>query len=209
MEFLVSVFTVGSVAGYLVETLWCLGVNHVLESRQGLVFGPFSQVYGLGAVILTLIISKNSSVTKIFFVSAVVGGVYEYLCSYFQEKVFGTVSWDYGDGFLSIGGRTHLLFCVFWGLMGILLIRYVNPALSSLLSKVPGVAVTTALLAVFFILNMQLSYMAVKRQTGRRRELPPTSAVEEWLDLRFNDEVLKKIYPNMRVVAKAQSEELK
>lgn len=209
MEFLVSVFTVGSVAGYLAETIWCLVINHVFESRQGLVFGPFSQVYGIGAVLLTILISKDSSITKIFLISAAVGGVYEYLCSFVQEKVFGTVSWDYGDGLLSIGGRTHLLFCLFWGLMGVLLIRFINPALSSFLSKVPGAAVTTAVLAVFFILNMQLSYMAVKRQTGRRLNLPPATTVEEWLDLRFNDEVLKKIYPNMRVVGKAQSEAIK
>ncbi len=200
MEFLVAVFTVGSVFGYLAETLWCLGIHHVLESRQGMVFGPFSQVYGIGAVILTLIISKNSSSTGTFLISAVVGGVYEYLCSYIQEKVFGTVSWDYGDGLLSIGGRTHLLFCLFWGLMGILLIRYVNPALSSFLSRVPAASVSAAVLAVFFVLNMQLSYMAVKRQSGRRLDLPAATAVEEWLDLRFNDDVLKKIYPNMRVV---------
>ncbi len=207
MEFLVSVFTVGSVAGYLAETLWCLVVNHVLESRQGMVFGPFSQVYGIGAVILTLLISKNSSTAKIFLVSAAVGGVYEYLCSYVQEKLFGTISWDYGDGLLSIGGRTHLLFCLFWGLMGVLLIRFINPALSSVLSRVQGYggAVIAAVVAVFFILNLQLSYMAVKRQSGRRQNLPPSSAVEEWLDLRFNDDVLHKIYPNMRA-AKNQGE---
>ncbi len=204
MEFLVSVFTVGSVAGYIAETLWCAAAYHVIESRQGMVFGPFSQVYGIGAVLLTLIINKNSSLTKVFLISAAVGGVYEYFCSYIQERLFGTISWDYGDSFLSIGGRTSLLFCVFWGLMGILLIRFVNPALSLGLSKIhaSGRTVISAVVAVFFILNLQLSYMAVKRQTGRRMNIPPATEVEEWLDLRFNDDVLKKIYPNMRVVSK-------
>ena len=202
MEFLVTVFTVGSIAGYLAETLWCLATHHVFESRQGMVFGPFSQIYGIGAVILTLMISRNSSITKIFLISAAVGGIYEYFCSYAQERLFGTVSWDYGNGFLSIGGRTHLVFCVFWGLMGIALIKFVNPALSSVLSRIHGAekTVITAVIAVFFILNLQLSYMAVKRQTGRRMNVPPSTAMEEWLDLRFNDDVLRKIYPNMRVV---------
>ena len=202
MEFLVSVFTVGSITGYIVETIWCMAAYHVFESRQGMVFGPFSQVYGLGAVILTLLISKNNSTAKIFLISAAVGGIYEYLCSYVQEKAFGTVSWDYGNGFLSIGGRTSLIFCVFWGVMGVLLIKFVNPALSSVLSRIHGAEITviTAVVTVFFILNLQLSYMAVKRQTGRRMNLPPATAMEDWLDLRFNDEVLRKIYPNMRVV---------
>ncbi|MGN1098616.1 MAG: putative ABC transporter permease [Clostridia bacterium] len=203
MEFLVSVFTIGSIAGYLAETLWCAAAYHVIESRQGMVFGPFSQVYGIGAVLLTLIISKNSSKTKTFLISAVVGGIYEYACSYIQERLFGTVSWDYGDGFFSVGGRTSLIFCVFWGLMGILLINYINPALSSVLSKIHGMGktVVSAVVTVFFILNLQLSYMAVKRQTGRRMNIPPSTEIEEWLDLRFNDDVLKEIYPNMRVVS--------
>lgn len=204
MEFFVSVFTAGSVIGYIVEMLWCILTNHVIESRQGMVFGPFSQVYGIAAVLLTLIISKNSSKTKIFLISAAVGGVYEYACSYIQERLFGTISWDYGDGLFSIGGRTSLIFCVFWGIMGIALIKLVNPALSSVLSRVrgSGKTVISAVVTVFFILNLQLSYMAVKRQSGRRMNLPPSTEIEEWLDLRFNDDVLKEIYPNMMVVSK-------
>ncbi len=203
MEFMVSVFTVGSVFGYIAEMLWCYGMYHVFESRQGMVFGPFSQIYGLGAVLLTLLINRESSALKIFLVSGVVGGIYEYFCSYIQEKLFGTISWDYGDGVLSIGGRTHVAFCVFWGLMGVFLIRFVNPSIITALSKLngSGKTVISAVVTVFFILNLQLSYMAVKRQTGRRMNIPPATAIDEWLDVRYNDQVLEKIYPNMRVIS--------
>ena len=202
LTFLVSVFTAGSVAGYIAEMLWCMMTHQVIESRQGMVFGPFSQVYGIAAVLLTLIISKDSSRTKIFLISAAVGGIYEYACSYIQERLFGTVSWNYGDSFLSIGGRTSLIFCLFWGTMGVILIKYLNPALSSVLSRVRGekLTVISAVVTVFFILNLQLSFMAVKRQTGRRMNIPAVTEVDEWLDLRFNDDVLKRIYPNMVVV---------
>lgn len=202
LTFLVSVFTAGSVAGYIAEMLWCMMTHQVIESRQGMVFGPFSQVYGIAAVLLTLIISKNSSRTKIFLISAAVGGIYEYACSYIQERLFGTVSWDYGNSFLSIGGRTSLIFCLFWGTMGVFLIKYLNPALSSVLSRVRGekMTVISAVVTVFFILNLQLSFMAVKRQTGRRMNVPAVTEIDKWLDLRFNDDVLKRIYPNMVVV---------
>lgn len=207
MEFTVSVFTAGSVAGYIAETLWCLITNHVLESRQGMIFGPFSQVYGLGAVLLTLIIPKNSSRPKIFFISALAGGAYEYVCSYAQEKLFGTVSWDYGDTFPSIGGRTSLVFCVFWGILGLILIKLLNPALRRLLSKLGGrrKTVISAVTAAFFILNLQLSFMAVKRQSERRRNLPAVTAAQKWLDEKYGDEVLKRIYPNMVVVSKEEA----
>lgn len=202
MELLVSVFTAGSVFGYIAEMFWCVLTNHVIESRQGMIFGPFSQVYGLGAVLLTLLIRKNSSKTKIFFLSAAVGGVYEYACSYIQEKLFGTISWDYGNSFLSIGGRTSLVYCIFWGIMGLVLIKLLNPALEKLLSKVGGYKTTVlaAFATAFFILNLQLSFMAVKRQSNRRLNIPPKTAAEMWLDENYSDETLKKIYPNMVVV---------
>lgn len=202
MELLVWTFTAGSVFGYIAEMLWCMVTNHVIESRQGMIFGPFSQVYGLGAVLLTLLIKKDSSKTKIFLTSCAVGGIYEYACSYIQEKLFGTVSWDYGTDLLSIGGRTSLIYCIFWGLMGLILIKLLNPALSKLQSKMRGYGSTVlaALVTVFFILNLQLSFMAVRRQSFRRRNIPAKSARDIWLDENYTDEVLKKIYPNMVVV---------
>ena len=211
MTFLVSVFTVGSIAGYIAEMVWCVLTNQVIESRQGMVFGPFSQIYGIATVLLTLIISKNSSRTKTFLISAAVGGIYEYVCSYIQERLFGTVSWDYGDSFLSVGGRTSLIYCLFWGAMGVLLVKHINPALSSVLSRVRGekMTVISAVITAFFILNLQLSFMAVKRQSGRRMNIPAATEVEEWLDLRFNDDVLKRIYPNMIVVGAKESEKEK
>ena len=43
---LVWVFIVGCLAGYIVETIYCLVTRGVIESRQGMVYGPFNQVYG-------------------------------------------------------------------------------------------------------------------------------------------------------------------
>ena len=44
----------GSFAGVVVEILWCLFRNGYIESRSGLVYGPFNPVYGIGAVVMTL-----------------------------------------------------------------------------------------------------------------------------------------------------------
>ena len=43
----------GSFAGVVVEILWCLFRNGYIESRSGLVYGPFNPVYGIGAVVMT------------------------------------------------------------------------------------------------------------------------------------------------------------
>ena len=71
----------GSFAGVVVEILWCLFRNGYIESRSGLVYGPFNPVYGIGAVVMTLALYRyrNRSSSISFFGGAVVGSVIEYL----------------------------------------------------------------------------------------------------------------------------------
>lgn len=49
---------IGSVLGYIIEMFVGLVQNGHFVSRQGLLIGPFIQVYGLGLVIYYLFISK-------------------------------------------------------------------------------------------------------------------------------------------------------
>ncbi len=74
----------GSFAGVVVEILWCLFRNGYIESRSGLVYGPFNPVYGIGAVVMTLALYRyrNRSSSISFFGGAVVGSVIEYLLSW-------------------------------------------------------------------------------------------------------------------------------
>ena len=51
---LLLVCFLGSFAGVVVELGWCLIRNGYLESRSGLVYGPFNLLYGAGAVALTV-----------------------------------------------------------------------------------------------------------------------------------------------------------
>ena len=85
---------VGSFAGVVVEMLWCLFRNGYLESRSGLVYGPFNPVYGIGAVVMTLALYRyrNRSSSISFLGGALVGSVIEYLLSWGQEALFGSTS---------------------------------------------------------------------------------------------------------------------
>lgn len=87
------------------------------QVRVGLVYGPFIPVYGGGACFLTVVLYKLYKLndTLIYVISAVVGASFEYFCSWFQETVFGTVSWDYSDTPLNFNGRTNLMYALIWG----------------------------------------------------------------------------------------------
>ena len=71
------VFIIGSVIGYVLEMIVGLVQNGHFVSRQGLLIGPFIQVYGLGLVTYYLVISKikDKNNVKIFILSMILGGV--------------------------------------------------------------------------------------------------------------------------------------
>ena len=88
---------IGSFAGVMLELLWCFARHGYLESRSGLVWGPFNMLYGVGAASLSIILYRfrNRGKWLSFLGGFVVGSVVEYVCSWLQEVLFGSRSWDY------------------------------------------------------------------------------------------------------------------
>ncbi|MEG2044386.1 MAG: putative ABC transporter permease, partial [Clostridia bacterium] len=201
------IFMIGNVVGFLLETSWCLITPpHKFELRVSLVFGPFILVYGLGAVLLTLCLYKlyKQKEILIFIASMVIGGAFEYVCSFVQQAAFGTVSWEYSASPLNIGGRTNLMYSVFWGILGVVWLKDLYPALSRLIEKIPKKLGKnlTIIVFVFILLDSLLSIGAVARQSQRVDNIPATDGVARFFDKYFDDDFLKIIYPNMRYVGR-------
>lgn len=199
---MVWVFLIGCVIGYIVETAFCLITTGAVESRQGMLYGPFSQVYGFGAVLLALLLIPlaEKSGFWLFLGSAVAGGMFEVLCSLIQEAIFGSVSWQYsGHPFAFFGGRTSLMFMFFWGVLGTVYMRGIYPRIVNLISRlaVRPQRFFSVAIAVILSANMLLSAMAVDRWSERASGLPARSGVDIWLDESYPDEMLEDIYPNM------------
>ena len=195
------VFFFGSFIGVIVELLWCFIRHGYFESRSGFVFGPFNPVYGIGALILTLSLYRfrNRSAKYSFWGAFIAGSVLEYLLSFLQEKMFGSVSWDYSVVPLNIDGRICLLYSLFWGLLGILWIKGVYPMISYALIRIPkrlGLIVTDILL-IFMVFNSIVSLSAVHRWSERIDDIGPSNSVGQVLDDYFPDEKMERIYPNM------------
>lgn len=196
------IFLSGCMIGYIVESLWCYVRLGHLESRQGLLYGPFTPVYGLGALLFTVALyrirHRNSMI--IFFCSMFLGGALEYVCSFLQEKLFGTISWEYSDSALNLHGRTNLTYSVFWGILGLIFIKHTLPSLTRWIEQIPSRAgvVLTRVLLIFMVVNIALSGMAVKRQSMRQDGIPASGPVTQWLDQQYTDDYLRKVYPNMQ-----------
>lgn len=194
------IFFIGCFVGVVVETLWCLATRHRLESRAGVIYGPFNPVYGFGAVLLTLCLHRLRKKRDlwIFLGSMVLGGAFEYVCSLVQELAFGTVSWEYSHTKFNIGGRTNLLYSFFWGVLGLVWVKDLYPFLSRMIEKIPkkpGKILTWAL-CVFMVFDMSISALASARQADRRKGIPADNIVTRLLDEHYPDEFMQKIYPN-------------
>lgn len=200
------IFFLTSIFGVIFETIYCLFTKNCLESRQGLIYGPFNPVYGFGAILMTIILQRfrGKNIIYLFLASAIIGGVFEYLCSLFQENVFGTISWDYSSTPINIHGRTNIILIITWGILGALWIKFAFPFVSKMIEKInPKFGnPLTVVFAIFMCLNLAISGLAVARQADRRNGIVATNSFLEVIDRTYSDDFLKTIYPNMEVVAK-------
>lgn len=198
------IFLIGSILGYGIEMIVGLVQNGYFVSRQGLLFGPFIQVYGVGLVAYYLVISniKKKSYIKIFFITMLLGGIVEYQFSYLQETWFGTISWDYSNLLFNIHGRTSLLHCLYWGIGGVLFVRFILPLISKLNEwcKNTNFRYITAFLVLFITFDIVMSGMAGSRQLERKNNIVANGYIDSFFDEYYTDEKLEQIYSNAKTV---------
>ena len=121
-------FIIYSILGYVLETTFAFVMYGVIESRQSFMYGPFCSIYGVGAVAMIVGLRYfNKNNYTLFFGGYLIGSVLEYIISYLGELILGTRWWDYSSKFLNINGRICLTYSVFWGVLGLYLMRALNP----------------------------------------------------------------------------------
>ena len=198
---LIWVFLVSALIGDLIEMCYCRLTGGVWMSRSSVLYGPFSVVWGLGAVVLTVTLQRlaGKADRHVFLGGFVIGGVYEYMCSLFTEIVFGTVFWDYSYMPLNIGGRTNVLYCFFWGVLSVVWIKIIYPRMSALIEKLPVLAgqLITWAIVILMVCNGLLTGAAMLRYKARDTHPEPANAVDAFLDEYYDDAFMEKRWPNM------------
>lgn len=198
---LIWLFTLASLVGDIVETIFCRFTAGIWMSRSSLVWGPFSVVWGGALVIATILLyrGRNKPDSVIFLMGTLMGGAYEYICSVISERVFGAVFWDYSKIPFNLGGRINLLYCFFWGIAAVLWIKGVYPYFSAIIDIILRRAkkIISWALVVFMTANVLVSIGALARYTARSAGIDASSSVAQLLDERFDDKRMEKLYPNI------------
>ena len=136
----IFLFFAAAFGGYIWEVLIFLVKEHAFVNR-GFLYGPWLPVYGIGAVLFSLVLSgiplsfpakkrqKNHPI-KVFFLSALFGSGLELIIGWFLDVIWQLRYWNYSDYFLNFHGYICLVSAVCFGIAGVLWICVISPALT-------------------------------------------------------------------------------
>ena len=193
-------YVIGCMIGTYYEEILTFFRTNTWVSRQGIIYGPFNPVYGVGFFLFTVLLCRNLKrkwyIT--YFYSCLLGGLTECALSMVSEYVFKVNAWDYSGMFLNILGRTTVPYMLFWGLGGLAFVKLVYPAFSALIEKLPariGNKIMPTFM-VFVIISHIFSYSALFRYGTRSEGKEATNVVEKVLDKYYPDEIMKEYYEN-------------
>lgn len=197
------VFFVASIAGLGVEIVYRLMTVGTYQDRAGLLWGPFSPIYGFGALLMTIALNRwwKSHFSVIFIVAGTIGAAFEYFVSWYMEVVFGITAWDYTGTFLSINGRTNFGFFCAWGILGLVWIKILLPDVLKLVDAIPlrWRAILTTLIAVFMAVNGVMTLLTIDRWYNRQIGVPPSHAVMEYIDTHYDDSYMQHRFQTMHI----------
>lgn len=206
------VFFVCSVLGLILEEVWHMVVVDpgVYQDRAGMLFGPFSPIYGFGAVLMTMALNRfyKKNPLIIFLVNALIGGAFEVFVGWFMQTSFGVVSWSYSHIRLFgmpdpiavlTGGRTCTPFACMWGLGGLIWIKVLLPRLLKLINMIPwkrrysATAILTAVILIDGVMTLQSLDYWYQRVNGTVRNIP----VAQFYDKHFDNEYMENRFQSM------------
>lgn len=206
-------FLIYGFLGVLVEMIFCLSQEGVIESRLGLLYLPLSPIYGIGGVALTLFLFPYiQQPILMFLVGMAVGTVLEYVASWVMEKLFHTIFWDYSDKPLNIHGRVCLEYSIYWGLLSLLVLYILNRFVLdfvNLFSLAVGEVVVTVLsvLTIFSAALTLASFHRIRRRVevlsarARGEQVSLTqSGWNRFLERLVPDPVMINTFPRMSLM---------
>ncbi|MCL2562830.1 MAG: putative ABC transporter permease [Oscillospiraceae bacterium] len=125
-----------SVFGWVWESI-VVSIEFGYWTNRGFLFGPLLPIYGTGAVLALVILSKRiQSLPLLFLAGGAIATILEYITSAALELIFNQRWWDYSQHRFHLHGRVSLLATVVFGVMIVLLIKVVHPHVERLTDRI-------------------------------------------------------------------------
>ena len=180
------IYTIASVVGLVLETVVSAPIDGEWRNRYGLVWGPFSPIYGVGALLMTLFLHRlrHRNWLLVFLVAALLGGTFEWCAGTVWQDAFGFVAWSYQDQPFNIA--------VVWGVLGVLWIKVLMPVTVRVAELIPERARTavTAACFAFTVVDAVVTVSAFGFWFDRQVGMPVDTPLRQFFATWFGDEFM-------------------
>lgn len=159
IEIYFLLFMIYAFLGWVMEVC-CKFIQYNRFINRGFLIGPYCPIYGCGALLITLLLQKYSNdIVVLFILGMVICSILEYFTSYVMEKIFHARWWDYSTKKFNINGRICLDTMIPFGILGVLIVYFINPRLYNLFNEFNGVTLNIICIVILsiFLLDIFLS----------------------------------------------------
>lgn len=178
-------FMSGSVAGVIVEGVFCLITKEHWESHVVSVFGAFNILYGFGAVLFYAgaVKLKDRPVAVRVITMALTATLLELLCRLFLKYGLGMRAWNYENSFLNYKGMICVGFSLIWGIAAFSFCK-LYPYVDKMLSRLRGrkMRVACGILSVLMVFNLCFTGASILRWSERHYGIAASCNVQKYLD---------------------------
>ena len=161
--YLFILFLMYAFLGWVMEVINAY-IQHKRFINRGFLIGPYCPIYGIGMLlIINLLKNYMDSYVVLFILAMVICMAVEYLTSLVMEWLFNARWWDYSKKPFNINGRICLKNALCFGVMGLILIKVVDPYLRTLILRFSPfkISFTFYVMLITFILDNILSYKLI------------------------------------------------
>ncbi len=154
----VKYFLIASILGFISES--------ILYGESGILYGPYTPVYGIGSVIILLIsehILKKRNIKPffkfliIFVACTLLLTLTELVGGLLIENVFGYSFWDYTDKKYNIGKYICLEMALLWGISSLVFVCVLRPVIDVVIKKIPNFLIYIVL--VIFVIDVVFTFL--------------------------------------------------
>lgn len=180
-----ALWLIYSFMGWVVETVY-VSVNQQRIVWSGFLKGPYTPIYGFGAIGVIYLLDPFVKDTVLLFVlSLLLTSTIEYLTSWAMEKFFKVRLWDYSKHFGNINGRVCLLNSILFGLLSTVVVKWIHPFVLSQVERVNftvlsiGVVIALGIVLADFVTTVQRT-LDLSKRLELERQL--REHIGEWLE---------------------------
>lgn len=214
------VFYIYSIIGYIVEVSFIFFKSKKLTLSRGFLIGPYLPIFGIGALIILYPLHKyENDLFVLFMASFLLCGILEYITSFIMEKIYGFRWWDYSEQKYNINGRICLENLLGFGIIAILLIKFVNPIIVNFVYLIneKTIIISTCCITVIFITDLVISLIIandLKYKLNLEKFKDSTKEIKEEVKKRINESNLlikrtSSSFPNIKKNLELHKENIK